>query len=55
VQNYSAILRRPRGMFFSGKDKGMMRSMVYNWPNDDLELIVVTDFSRILGIGDQRY
>jgi len=52
-KSYSTILRRPRGMFFSAKDKGMMRSMVYNWPTDDVELIVVTDGSRILGIGDQ--
>ncbi|KAJ0736978.1 NAD-dependent malic enzyme 59 kDa isoform [Helianthus annuus] len=31
-QNYSGLFRRPRGMYFSAKDKGEMKSMIYNWP-----------------------
>lgn len=39
-------------MFFSSKDKGQMASMVYNWPHEDIEAIVMTDGSRVLGLGD---
>ncbi|CAN6298875.1 unnamed protein product [Urochloa humidicola] len=51
-ENYSSLFRRPRGMYFSAKDKGEMMSMVYNWPADKVDMIVVTDGSRILGLGD---
>ncbi|KZV57955.1 NAD-dependent malic enzyme 62 kDa isoform, mitochondrial [Dorcoceras hygrometricum] len=51
-QNYGGLFRRPRGMFFSAADRGEMMSMVYNWPADQVDMIVVTDGSRILGLGD---
>mmetsp|Transcript_32051 Transcript_32051/g.74877 ORF Transcript_32051/g.74877 Transcript_32051/m.74877 type:complete len:524 (-) Transcript_32051:326-1897(-) len=44
--------RRPRGMYFTAKDQGQMAAMVYNWPHRDVHVIVVTDGSRILGLGD---
>ena len=31
---------------------GEMASMVYNWEHDDVDAIVVTDGSRVLGLGD---
>jgi len=44
--------RRPRGMYFCEADRGHMAAMVYNWPQNDVRVIVVTDGSRILGLGD---
>ncbi|KAM3282319.1 NAD-dependent malic enzyme 59 kDa isoform, mitochondrial [Capsicum chacoense] len=51
-QNYSGLFRRPRGMYFSAKDKGEMMSMIFNWPSSQVDMIVLTDGSRILGLGD---
>ncbi|KAG0936799.1 hypothetical protein G6F32_009986 [Rhizopus arrhizus] len=51
-QMAQAIYRRPRGMYFSTEDRGNMSAMVYNWPQDEVDVIVVTDGSRILGLGD---
>ncbi|KAG2564531.1 hypothetical protein PVAP13_7NG086700 [Panicum virgatum] len=51
-ENYSGLFRRPCGMYFSAKDKGEMMSMIYNWPAEKVDMIVVTDGSRILGLGD---
>ncbi|KAJ0112512.1 hypothetical protein Patl1_00394 [Pistacia atlantica] len=51
-QNYSGLFRRPRGMYFCAKDKGEMMSMIYNWPAHQVDMIVLTDGSRILGLGD---
>ncbi|KAM7257928.1 hypothetical protein ACFE04_013669 [Oxalis oulophora] len=51
-QNFCGLYRRPRGMYFSAADRGEMMSMVYNWPAEQVDMIVVTDGSRILGLGD---
>lgn len=39
-------------MFFSAEDRGEMSTMIYNWPHEEVDAIVVTDGSRILGLGD---
>lgn len=51
-QEFGARFRRPRGMYFTEEDRGQMAAMVYNWPHKDVHVIVVTDGSRILGLGD---
>lgn len=51
-QQYSHIFQQPRGMFFSAEDRGQFREMMNNWPEDEIDIIVVTDGSRVLGLGD---
>jgi malate dehydrogenase (oxaloacetate-decarboxylating)(NADP+) len=51
-EQFGVQFRRARGMYFSRYDIGHMASMVYNWPHDRVDVIVVTDGSRILGLGD---
>ena len=50
-QKFGSVFRRARGMYFSSQDKGLLATMCFNWPHDDVEVIVVTDGSRILGLG----
>lgn len=51
-QKFHAIYRRTRGMYFSTDDRSHFRTMVYNWPEDQVDVIVVTDGSRVLALGD---
>jgi len=49
---FGEAFRRPRGMYFNFHDQGDMAAMMYNWDSKDVQVIVVTDGSRILGLGD---
>lgn len=49
---FGESFRRPRGMYFNHHDVGDMAAMIHNWPSKDVTVIVVTDGSRILGLGD---
>jgi malate dehydrogenase (oxaloacetate-decarboxylating) len=52
-QSFSAIYRRPRGLFVSYPDRDLLREVLRNRPQRDVDVIVVTDGQRILGLGDQ--
>jgi malate dehydrogenase (oxaloacetate-decarboxylating) len=52
-QEFSHIYRRPRGLFISYPLRGSIVELLRHRPNPEVDVIVVTDGERILGIGDQ--
>ena len=50
---FSQIYRRPRGLFLSYPLADRLELLLENRPRRDVDVIVVTDGERILGIGDQ--
>ncbi|CAJ1503251.1 NAD-dependent malic enzyme [[Mycobacterium] holstebronense] len=52
-RRFSEIYRRPRGLFVSYPDRDRLREALRNRPEQQVDVIVVTDGQRILGLGDQ--
>jgi len=52
-QKFSHIYRRPRGLVISYPLRDSIPVLLRNRPNPEVDVIVVTDGERILGIGDQ--
>jgi malate dehydrogenase (oxaloacetate-decarboxylating) len=52
-EQFSHIYRRPRGLFIPYPMRDSIPTLLRNRPNSEVDVIVVTDGERILGIGDQ--
>ena len=52
-QQFSHIYRRPRGLIISYPLREAIPEILRNRPNREVDVIVVTDGERILGLGDQ--
>lgn len=52
-QQFSHIYRRPRGLVVSYPLRDSINEILRNRPNSEVDVIVVTDGERILGLGDQ--
>src|SRR5215813_9623829 len=52
-QQFSHIYRRPRGLIISYPLRDSIAEILRNRPNREVDVIVVTDGERILGLGDQ--
>ncbi len=51
-KEFAAIFRQPKGIYITAEDRGNVRSILANWLEQDVRVIVVTDGERILGLGD---
>ena len=52
-EQFSEIYRHPRGLFIAYPDRENIDDLLANLDEQDIKVIVVTDGSRILGLGDQ--
>lgn len=52
-QQFSHIYRRPRGLFVTYPDRNQIEAILDRAPVPRVDVVVVTDGGRILGLGDQ--
>lgn len=55
VKQFNALYQTPRGLSLSPDNIDHALAVATNYPMEDVRMIVVTDSSAILGIGDQGY
>lgn len=52
-QRWNRQFREPVGMYLSAfHHRGRFRDVLRNWPTHSAQIIVITDGSRVLGLGD---
>ncbi len=55
VRKFHLLYQTPRGISLSARNIARAKQAIGNYPFDDVRMIVATDASAILGIGDQGY
>jgi len=55
VQQYSQMYQAPRGVTITENNMNRLDTVMENYPSGDVRMIVATDSSAILGIGDQGH
>jgi malate dehydrogenase (oxaloacetate-decarboxylating) len=53
VKEFHRKFQQPRGLYISYPDRENIEEILNNRTNSDIDLIVITDGERILGLGDQ--
>lgn len=53
VKEYSREFRQARGLYITHSDKNDLDEILNNRSNPEIDIIVVTDGERVLGLGDQ--
>lgn len=51
-KEFAHIFRQSRGFYVGTGDRGEVRQILDNWPEEDVQVVVLTDGERILGLGD---
>jgi malate dehydrogenase (oxaloacetate-decarboxylating)(NADP+) len=51
-QQFGHIYRKNRGLYINWNQKGRIAGVLGNWPANEVDIIVISDGSRILGLGD---
>lgn len=50
--NFSLLYTTPRGLYLAYPDQDRISNIIRNYPADEIDVVVVTDGERILGLGD---
>lgn len=51
-REFSHIYRKEHGFYITPDDRGQIKEILKNWPAQEVAVVVISDGSRILGLGD---
>lgn len=55
IERFDHVHQEPRGLVITGDDIDRIDQLLASWPADDVRVVVATDASAILGIGDRGH